>query len=119
MIVSANNGNFPVSNSEELKTALNAACGEIWLGEGTDSYPCIAILCCENGASLNYFVSEGGEMYVSIGDKSLSGVLDVNIDGEVYQIERAQIIPYEKILPCAEEFMKTMALPTCVQWEKL
>ena len=35
MIVCANNGNFPANNTEELKTALNAACGEIWLGTGT------------------------------------------------------------------------------------
>ena len=60
MLVCANNGNFPANDKDELKTALNAACGEIWLGEGTDSYPCMAILCCEDGASINYFESEGG-----------------------------------------------------------
>ena len=58
MLVCANNGNFPANDKDELKTALNAACGEIWLGEGTDSYPCMAILCCEDGASINYFESE-------------------------------------------------------------
>lgn len=119
MLLCANNGNFPANNSEELKTALNAACGEIWLGEGTDTYPCIAILCCDEGASLNYFVSEGGEMYVSVGDKKLRGALDVNIDGEVYQIERASVIPQEKIIPAAEEFIKTAQLPKCIEWEKL
>ncbi|MGN1110328.1 MAG: Imm1 family immunity protein [Oscillospiraceae bacterium] len=119
MIVCANNGNFPANNTEELKTALNAACGEIWLGEGVDTYPCIAILCCEDGASLNYFASEGGDMYVSAGDKSQRGVIDVNIDGEVYQIERSQILPFENVLLCAEEFMKSTALPSCVAWEKL
>ena len=118
MIVCANNGNFPANNTDELKAALNAACGEIWLGEGTDTYPCIAILCCEDGASLNYFASEG-DMYVSVGDRSLRGTIDVNIDGENYQIERSQIIPNEKILPCAEEFIKNTALPACVMWEKL
>ena len=60
MLVCANNGNFPANDKDELKTALNAACCEIWLGEGTDSYPCMAILCCEDGASINYFESEGG-----------------------------------------------------------
>ena len=65
MLVCANNGNFPANDKDELKTALNAACGEIWLGEGTDSYPCMAILCCEDGASINYFESEGGTAYVS------------------------------------------------------
>ena len=54
MLVCANNGNFPANDKDELKTALNAACGEIWLGEGTDSYPCMAILCCEDGAVLLY-----------------------------------------------------------------
>ena len=58
-------------------------------------------------------------MYVSVGDRSLRGTIDVNIDGENYQIERSQIIPNEKILPCAEEFIKNTALPACVMWEKL
>lgn len=119
MIVCANNGNFPANNTEELKAALNAACGEIWLGEGTDTYPCIAILCCEEGASLNYFASEGGDMYVSVGNRLIRGTIDVNIDGEVYQIERSQIVPYDKLLPCAEEFMKKTALPECIVWDKL
>lgn len=88
MLVCANNGNFPANDKDELKTALNAACGEIWLGEGTDSYPCMAILCCEDGASINYFESEGGTAYVSIGDKTRHGTIDVNIDGEVYQLSR-------------------------------
>ena len=98
MLVCANNGNFPANDKDELKTALNAACGEIWLGEGTDSYPCMAILCCEDGASINYFESEGGTAYVSIGDKTRHGTIDVNIDGEVYQLSRGQIVPEEKIL---------------------
>lgn len=119
MIVCANNGNFPANNTDELKAALNIACGEIWLGEGVDTYPCIAILCCEEGASLNYFASEGGDMYVSVGNRLLRGTIDVNIDGEVYQIERSQIVPYDKLLPCAEEFMKKTALPSCIAWDKL
>ena len=110
MLVCANNGNFPANDKDELKTALNAACGEIWLGEGTDSYPCMAILCCEDGASINYFESEGGTAYVSIGDK---------IDGEVYQLSRGQIVPEEKILEIAEAFMNEMKLPECVEWEKI
>ena len=104
MLVCANNGNFPANDKDELKTALNAACGEIWLGEGTDSYPCMAILCCEDGASINYFESEGGTAYVSIGDKTRHGTIDVNIDGEVYQLNRGQIVPEEKILEIAEAF---------------
>ena len=44
MLVCANNGNFPAEDMEQLGAALNAACGEIWLGEGTDSYTCYAIL---------------------------------------------------------------------------
>ena len=119
MTVCANNGSFPANNTEELKTALNAACGEIWLGEGEDTYPCIAILCCEDGASLNYFASEGGEMFVSVGNRLLRGTLDVNIDGEMYQIERSQIIPYDKVLPCAMEFMRNYALPKSISWDKL
>lgn len=119
MIVCANNGNFPVNNEEELNAALNAACGEIWLGEDTDSYPCIAILCCEGGASLNYFAQQNGDMYVSVGDKSARGTIDVNIDGEAYIIERRSIIPEEKILQCAMEFMNEMKLPDCISWEKL
>lgn len=119
MLVCANNGNFPADNREQLSAALNAACGEIWLGEGTDSYPCIAILCCEEGASLNYFESQGGTAYVSIGDKTLRGVLDVNIDGEMYQIERSQIVPQEKIPEAAEEFMQNMTLPKCIEWQKI
>lgn len=119
MLVCANNGNFPADNVEQLKVALNAACGEIWLGEDTDSYPCIAILCCEEGASLNYFESQGGTVYVSIGDKTLRGVLDVNIDGEMYQIERSQIVPQEKIPEAAEEFMQSMTLPKCIEWQKI
>lgn len=119
MIVSANNGNFPVNNTEELKAALNAACGEIWLGEDTDSYPCIAVLCCEGGASLNYFVSSGGDMYVSVGNKSARGSIDVNVDGEAYTIECRTIIPESKILECAAEFMNDMKLPACIGWEKL
>ena len=87
MLVCANNGNFPAEDMEQLGAALNAACGEIWLGEGTDSYPCIAILCCEDGASINYFESEGGTAYVSIGDKTRHGTIDVNIDGEVYSTQ--------------------------------
>lgn len=117
--VCANNGNFSVNNEEELQAALNAACGEIWLGEGTDSYPCIAILCCEGGASLNYFAEQNGDMYVSVGDKSARGTLDVNIDGEAYIIERCSIIPENKIPECAREFMNDMKLPECVRWEKL
>ena len=73
MLVCANNGNFPAEDMEQLRAALNAACGEIWLGEGTDSYPCIAILCCEDGASINYFESEGGTAYVSVGDRKKHG----------------------------------------------
>lgn len=119
MLVCANNGNFPADNTEQLSAALNAACGEIWLGEDADSYPCIAILCCEEGASLNYFESHGGTAYVSVGDKSLRGVLDVNIDGEMYQIERRQLIPYEKLIALAEEFMHKMTLPKCIEWEQL
>lgn len=119
MTVCANNGNFTVNNKEELKDALNAACGEIWLGEGTDTYPCIAVLCCEGGASLNYFKEQDGEMYVSVGDKTAHGFIDVNIDGEAYTIERRTIIPENKILVCAEEFMNDMKLPECVDWEKL
>lgn len=119
MLVCANNGNFPADNREQLSAALNAACGEIWLGEGTDSYPCIAILCCEEGASLNYFESQGGTAYVSLGDKSLRGALDVNIDGEMYQIERSQIVPQEKILEVAEKFMQNMTLPKCIEWQKI
>ena len=102
MLVCANNGNFPANDKDELKTALNAACGEIWLGEGTDSYPCMAILCCEDGASINYFESEGGTAYVSIGELS-----------------RGQIVPEEKILEIAEAFMNEMKLPECVEWEKI
>lgn len=108
MLVCANNGNFPANDKDELKTALNAACGEIWLGEGTDSYPCMAILCCEDGAA-----------YVSIGDKTRHGTIDVNIDGEVYQLSRGQIVPEEKILEIAEAFMNEMKLPECVEWEKI
>lgn len=119
MLVCANNGSFPADDKEQLKAALNAACGEIWLGEGTDTYPCIAILCCEDGASVNYFESEGGTAYVSVGDRARRGVLDVNIDGEMYQLECAQIIPQEKIMQLAEEFMREMKLPTCVEWQKL
>lgn len=119
MLVCANNGNFPANDKDELKTALNAACGEIWLGEGTDSYPCMAILCCEDGASINYFESEGGTAYVSIGDKTRHRTIDVNIDGEVYQLSRGQIVPEEKILEIAEAFMNEMKLPECVEWEKI
>lgn len=119
MLVCANNGNFPAENKEQLKDALNAACGEIWLGEGTDTYPCIAILCCEDGASVNYFESEGGTAYVSVGDRKKHGTLDVNIDGEVYQLNRGQIIPEEKIAEIASEFMLDMKLPTCIEWEKI
>lgn len=119
MLICANNGNFPADNKEEIITALNAACGEIWLGEGTDSYPCIAILCCEEGASLNYFESEGGTAYVSVGDRTLRGTLDVNIDGEVYQIERSQIVPQDKIVAIAEEFLHSMALPKSIEWIKI
>lgn len=119
MLVCANNGNFPAEDTEQLKTALNAACGEIWLGEGTDSYPCIAVLCCEEGASLNYFESEGGTAYVSVGDRKKHGTITVNIDGEVYQLDRGQIVPQEKILDIAAEFMNTMKLPQCIKWEKL
>lgn len=93
MLVCANNGNFPANDKDELKTALNAACGEIWLGEGTD--------------------------YVSIGDKTRHGTIDVNIDGEVYQLSRGQIVPEEKILEIAEAFMNEMKLPECVEWEKI
>lgn len=119
MLVCANNGNFPVNDKEQLKDALNAACGEIWLGEGTDTYPCIAILCCEDGASLNYFTAEGGTVYVSVGDRKLHGTVDVNIDGEAYTIERGQIVPESKVLECAAEFMKEMKLPECIEWQKL
>ena len=119
MLVCANNGNFPADDKEQLNAALNAACGEIWLGEGTDTYPCIAILCCEDGASVNYFVSEGGTAYVSVGDRTKRGLLDVNIDGELYQIECSTVIPQEKIPLLAEEFMREMKLPTCIEWEKL
>lgn len=119
MTVCANNGSFPVNDTDELKAALNAACGEIWLGEGEDTYPCIAILCCEDGASLNYFASEGGEMFVSVGNRALRGTVDVNIDGEMYQIERSQIVSYDKILPCAEEFMRNYVLPESITWDKL
>ena len=119
MLVCANNGNFPANDKDELKTALNAACGEIWLGEGTDSYPCMAILCCEDGASINYFESEGGTAYVSIGDKTRHGTIYVNIVGEVYQLSRGQIVPEEKILEIAEAFMNEMKLPECVEWEKI
>lgn len=119
MLVCANNGNFPAENTEQLKTALNAACGEIWLGEGTDTYPCIAILCCEDGASVNYFESEGGTAYVSVGDRKKHGTLDVNIDGEVYQLNRGQIVPQEKIPEIAAEFMREMKLPECIEWERI
>lgn len=119
MLICANNGSFPANTTEEIITALNAACGEIWLGEGTDSYPCIAILCCEEGASLNYFEREGGTAYVSVGDRKKRGTLDVNIDGEMYQIERSQIVPQDKILETAEEFLRSMTLPKCVEWEKI
>lgn len=119
MIVCANNGDFPVNNKEELQIALKAACGEIWLGEGTDSYPCIAILCCEGGASLNYFAEQDGDMYVSVGDSKARGTLDVNIDGEAYIIERRSIIPEDKILVCAQSFMNEMKLPDSIAWEKL
>ena len=108
MLVCANNGNFPANDKDELKTALNAACGEIWLGEGTDSYPCMAIRCCEDGTA-----------YVSIGDKTRHGTIDVNIDGEAYQLNRGQIVPEEKILEIAEAFMNEMKLPECVEWEKI
>lgn len=94
MLVCANNGNFPANDKDELKTALNAACGEIWLGEG-------------------------GTAYVSIGDKTRHGTIDVNIDGEVYQLNRGQIVPEEKILEIAEAFMNEMKLPECVEWEKI
>ncbi|MBD9061338.1 MAG: hypothetical protein EGR45_04875 [Ruminococcaceae bacterium] len=119
MLVCANNGNFPAEDMEQLGAALNAACGEIWLGEGTDSYPCIAILCCEDGASINYFESEGGTAYVSVGDRKKHGTIDVNIDGEMYQLNRGQIVPQEKILDIAAEFMKDMKLPGCIEWEKI
>lgn len=119
MLVCANNGNIPADNTEQLKAALNAACGEIWLGEGTDTYPCIAILCCDGGASVNYFESEGGTAYVSVGDRKKHGTLDVNIDGKVYQLDRGQIIPEEKIIEIAEQFMNEMKLPECIEWEKL
>ncbi|MFR0869940.1 MAG: Imm1 family immunity protein [Oscillospiraceae bacterium] len=79
----------------------------------------MAILCCEDGASINYFESEGGTAYVSIGDKTRHGTIDVNIDGEVYQLSRGQIVPEEKILEIAEAFMNEMKLPECVEWEKI
>ena len=43
----------------------------------------------------------------------------VNIDGEVYQLNRGQIVPEEKILEIAEAFMNEMKLPECVEWEKI
>ena len=46
-------------------------------------------------------------------------MIDVNIDGEAYQIERSQIVPYDRLLPCAEEFLKKTALPECIVWDKL
>lgn len=119
MLVCANNGNFPANNRDELETALNAACGEIWLGEGTDSYPCMAILCCEDGASINYFESEGGTAYVSVGDRRKHGTITVNIDGEVYQLDRGQIVPQERIVEIAAAFMEDMKLPGCIEWERL
>ena len=119
MLVCANNGNFPVDNKEQLKDALNAACGEIWLGEGTDTYPCIAILCCEHGASLNYFESEGGTAYVSVGDKSQRGTVDGSTEGGVYTIERSQKAPESMILERAAEFLNEMKLPKCIEWQKL
>ena len=38
---------------------------------------------------------------------------------EVYQLERGQIVPQEKILEVAGEFMREMKLPSCIEWEKL
>ena len=129
MLVCANNGNFPANDKDELKTAVNDAIksGETSLEvpyettqpKVTDSYPCMAILCCEDGASINYFESEGGTAYVSTGDKTRHGTIDVNIDGEVYQLSRGQIVPEEKILEIAEAFMNEMKLPECVEWEKI
>jgi len=43
----------------------------------------------------------------------------INIDGEVYQLNRGQIVPEEKILEIAEAFMNEMKLPECVEWEKI
>ena len=43
----------------------------------------------------------------------------MNIDGEMYQLNRGQIIPQEKILDIAAEFMKDMKLPGCIEWEKI
>ena len=60
-----------------------------------------------------------GTAYVSIGDKTRHGTIDVNIDGEVYQLSRGQIVPEEKILEIAEAFMNEMKLPECVEWEKI
>lgn len=94
MLVCANNGNFPAEDAEQLKAALNATCGEIWLGEG-------------------------GTAYVSVGDRKKHGTTDVNIDGEMYQLDRGQIVPQEKILDIAVEFMNDMKLPACVEWEKI
>ncbi|HBJ26199.1 MAG TPA: hypothetical protein DDY65_09260, partial [Ruminococcaceae bacterium] len=71
------------------------------------------------GASINYFESEGGTAYVSVGDRKKHGTIDVNIDGEMYQLNRGQIVSQEKILDIAAEFMKDMKLPECVEWEKL
>lgn len=119
MTLCANNGVFTVNNKEELHAALEAAVGEIWLGEGTDSYPCIAILGAAGGASLNYFKEEGGEMYVSVGDKTLHGTLDVNIDGEVYSIERRSVVSAQKAIETAEAFLSSTELPNCIEWEKL
>lgn len=42
----------------------------------------------------------------------------MNIDGEVYTIERSQIVPESRILECAEEFMREMKLPKCIEWQK-
>lgn len=43
----------------------------------------------------------------------------MNIDGEVYTIERSQIVPESRIPECAEEFMREMKLPKCIEWQKL
>ena len=71
------------------------------------------------GRRFHQLFREGGTAYVSIGDKTRHGTIDVNIDGEVYQLSRGQIVPEEKILEIAEAFMNEMKLPECVEWEKI
>ncbi len=127
-----------VSDSSELYAALRFAKGMIYLCKNVDITDNGNGVCCHmpriliQNFEMGYYISYQHNLngicyrYKAIGDKNDPNYFTINErDAEGMRFPRSLLVSQEKMLKCAEEFMKIMdypdfgeniELPGCIEW---